>query len=141
LKQRRVIKQKKAAIAARAAEKKSAKQLDEAQVKELMELQEQMNTNMKDLRTVQGRLAGAQREARATQVTMHQVNELDQAVPLYRAVGKAFVLTPRAEMESRLEKDIETSTRNQRDYTDRIEYLERRVASNRQNMKDLTAGY
>lgn len=141
LKQKRIVKQKKAAIAAKAAEKKVARQLDESQVKELMELQDQMNANIKDLRTVQSRLAGCQRESRASQATMFQVNELDPSVPLYRAVGKAFLLTPRAEVESRMESDIEISTRNQRDYTDRIEYLERRIASNRQNMKDLTAGY
>jgi prefoldin subunit 1 len=141
LKQKRLVKQKKAAQSVKIAEKKITKQLDEQQVKELMELQDQMNANVKDLRTVQAKLAGCQREARATQATMFHVNELDQAVPLYRAVGKAFILTPRPELESRMESDIEISTRNQRDYTDRIEYLERRIASNRQNLKELTAGY
>ena len=135
------MKQKKAAVAAKAAEKKAAKPLDEAQVKELMELEEQTKTNMKDLRIVQGKLSTCQRESRAAQATQHQLNDLDAAVPLYRGVGKAFVLTPRAEVETRLDSDIEISTKNQRDLTDRMEYLERRRASNRQNMKDLAAGH
>ena len=105
-----------------------------------MELQEQTNSYTRDLRGVQVRLANMQRESRATQATGHQISELNAEVPLYRAVGKAFVATPRAEVEEKLEKDLETNIRNQRDLTDRVEYLERRIQSNTVNLKELTAG-
>lgn len=105
-----------------------------------MELQEQSNSYTRDLRSVAGRLSGLQRENRATQATMNHLSTLKEDIPLYRAVGKAFVSTSRTDIDSRLENEQATNVKNQRDLTDRQEYLERRIASNKQNMKDLTAG-
>lgn len=57
---------------------------------------------------------------------------------LYRSVGKAFIFTPKAEVESRLEKEISELTKAQRDLADREEYLSRRVASHVSNLRELT---
>ncbi len=105
-----------------------------------MELQEQTSTYSKDLRSVRNRLAALQREARVNAVTSHQIDSLDASVPLYRSVGKAFVLTGRSDIESRLESEIAELTKSERDLTDRQEYLERRIASNNNNLRDLTSG-
>lgn len=94
----------------------------------------------RDLRSVRSRLSSLQRDARVNAVTSHQIEALDAKVPLYRSVGKAFVLTGRAEVEKRLEGEIAELTKGERDLADRQEYLERRIASNTSNMKDLTSG-
>jgi prefoldin subunit 1 len=107
---------------------------------QLIELQEQHNAYTRDLRGVQAKIGSTQRSRRVNQVTREQIDALPQDVPTYRSVGKAFFLTPRGEVESRLEKELETLTKNERDLVDRKEYLERRINSNTQNMKDLTAG-
>lgn len=102
-----------------------------------MELQEQLNSYNRDLRSVRNALASAQREARMNSVTTNQIQPLAPTVELYRSVGKAFVHTPKAEVEIRLEKEIGDLTKAQRDLMDREEYLSRRVASHTSNLKDL----
>ena len=72
---------------------------------------------------------------------MNHLAALDTAVPLYRSVGKAFFATEREALDRRLEQDLELLTKSQRDLTDRQEYLERRITSNKSNLRELTAEY
>lgn len=104
-----------------------------------MELQDQINTYNKDLRAVKLRLGSLQREARVNSVTANHIQTLDSTTPMYRSVGKAFVLTPKDNIEERLEKDITENTKTQRDLTDRQEFLERRIVSASQNVQDIYA--
>lgn len=136
MRQLRNLKGKKAAAGKEA--KKAPKKLDENAVKEVMELQEQLGSYQRDLRSVRAALAGAQRDARMNQVTTQQIQALDGSVPLYRSVGKAFVLTPREKIEQRLEEDLGELTKSQRDLTDRSEYLERRITSHISNLREIT---
>ena len=62
---------------------------------------------------------------------------VNETAELYRAVGKAFVFTPKKDVETRLEQEITELTKAQRDLTDREEYLSRRVTSHMSNLKDL----
>lgn len=103
-----------------------------------MELQEQITSYTRDLRSVNGRLAMAQRDTRSNQITRGHLDSYSETVPLYRAVGKAFLLTPKNNIENRLDTELESLTKNQRDLLDRKEYLERRIQSNTQNIRDLT---
>jgi tetratricopeptide (TPR) repeat protein len=139
VRQLKTLKTKKAAATAVAKAKRGPKKLDEAQMKELMELQDQINTYNKDLRAVKLRLAGLQRESRVHSVTANHIQTLDESVPMYRSVGKAFVLTPKSTIEDRMEKEISESTKTQRDLTDRQEFLERRIVSATQNIQDIYA--
>lgn len=104
---------------------------------QLMELQEQSSAYMRDLRQVQATLAVTQREYRSNQVTLTHLATLAPEVPLYRAVGKAFIKAERGAVESRIAQEQEKSLKNQKDYMDRKEYLERRIASNKSNMSDI----
>jgi prefoldin subunit 1 len=103
-----------------------------------MELQEQLNAFNRELRSVRNALNSAQREARMNSVTSNQIQSVEPTVELYRSVGKAFILTPKSDVEARLEKETADLTKAQRDLTDREEYLTRRVASHTSNLRDLT---
>ena len=105
-----------------------------------MELQEQLSSFSRDIRSVQQKLASAQREERANQVTLNHVTSLDNAVQTYRATGKAFILTPKTEIERRLENEHATLIKLQRDLLGQKEYLERRITSTSNNIKDITNG-
>lgn len=70
-------------------------------------------------------------------VSMNYVESLPEDVPLYRSVGKAFVLTSRKGVEERLDNERAELTKNQRDLADRQEYLERRIQSVTSNLQDL----
>lgn len=104
-----------------------------------MELQEQTNTYSRDLKNVSLRLSSLQRDSKLNQITQTQINTLDESIPLYRAVGKAFFFTPQDSIQNRLEKELETYKKNEKDLSDRMQYLERRITSNTQNLKDLVA--
>lgn len=144
IKQLKSIKSKRIAVQASSAlkesQKKVQKKLSNDQIKEAMELQDQINSYSRDLRSVQSRIAALQRDSRALAVTESQVQQLSPAIPLYRAVGKAFVLADRSSIEANFEKEVLNITRNQRDLGDRKEYLERRISSSTQNLKDLVSG-
>mmetsp|Transcript_30969 Transcript_30969/g.52349 ORF Transcript_30969/g.52349 Transcript_30969/m.52349 type:complete len:259 (-) Transcript_30969:252-1028(-) len=135
----RTLKQKKsAAVTAGKSSDKAPKQLDEATIKEAMEIQQQLGAYQKDLRAVRSQLAAAQRQVRVNSVTTNQITELDDSVNLYRSLGKAFVYTPKKDIEAMLEKEIGDLTKANREMTDREEYLTRRITSSANNLKDLT---
>lgn len=131
------VKKQAAVNAKKGGAKKPVKQLDEAQMKEFMELQEQLQNYNRDLRAVKLRLASLQREQRVNSVTSQNIQGLEPDVPLFRSVGKAFFAASRQEVEGRLEQEIGELTKAQRDLTDRQEYLERRIASNTANIQEL----
>lgn len=137
-KQLKLVRSKKSAAAAKA--QRPRKALTDSQKKELGECQENGGKLMRDLRQVSGRLGSCERDVRANQVTSQQIKELTGGVTTYRTVGKAFFLTPRDEIESRLTSELETLNKNQGDLTDRKVYLERRIESNTQHMRDIVGG-
>jgi len=103
VKQLKLVKTKRVQAAAATADKvakKAPKQLDNAQLKELQELYEQNNTYSRDLKGVTNRIYSVQREIRQNEITSSQVNLLTDDVPMYRSVGKAFVLNDKPEIVS-----------------------------------------
>jgi prefoldin subunit 1 len=92
---------------------------------------------MRDLKAVKARIAALQRESRVNAVTANHLQTLEEKVPLYRSVGKAFVYSTRNEIEERLEGEIGEITKAQRDLADREQYLERRITSNNSNLQDM----
>jgi chaperonin cofactor prefoldin len=55
-------------------------------------------------------------------------------------VGKAFVLTPTEEVNNRLEREMKELAKRQKDLEDKQEFLERRITSNTNNLRELTVG-
>lgn len=104
-----------------------------------MEVQDQTNGYARDLKNVSLRLSAIQRDSKLNQITQSQIDVLDSEIPLYRAVGKAFFFTPKDDIKSRLDKELDTCKKNEKDLQDRKEYLERRLLSSTQNLKDLLA--
>lgn len=140
VKQLKLVKTKRVQAAAATADKvakKAPKQLDNAQLKELQELYEQNNTYSRDLKGVTNRIYSVQREIRQNEITSSQVNLLTDDVPMYRSVGKAFVLNDKPEIVSFLEKEKDSLSKTSADLVSRKEFLERRIQSNAQNIQDL----
>ena len=140
VKQLKLVKTKRVQAAAASADKlvkKAPKQLDNAQLKELQELYEQNTTYSRDLKGVSSRIFSVQREMRQNEITASQVSALTDDVPMYRAVGKAFVHNDKATITSFLEKEKDSLGKTSADLISRKEFLERRIQSNAQNIQDL----
>jgi chaperonin cofactor prefoldin len=143
VKQLKLVKTKRVQAAAASADKaakKAPKQLDSAQLKEVQELYEQNTTYSRDLKCVTSRIYAVQREIRQNEITANQVNGLSEDVPMYRAVGKAFVFNDKPSIVSFLDKEKESLGKTNADLISRKEFLERRIQSNAQNIQDLAGG-
>ena len=106
----------------------------------MAELQEQTNVYARDLRVARSKLASVQRETRVNRVTNDQIVALSESTAMYRSVGKAFLLAGKADVVTRLEQEHAELLKSQRVLAERQEFLERRVASNTSNLRELTAG-
>eukprot|EP01041_Mallomonas_annulata_P007940 gene7940-16266_t len=126
---------------ASAAKKPKQRKMDEATQREYLELQDQTNAFARDLRLVQAKLASSQKHSRSNQVTTAHINTLNEDVPLYRSVGKAFVHSTREDVIHSLDNENEKLNSTQKDLMDRKEFLERRITSNASNLQDMVAGY
>lgn len=116
--------------------------MSEAQKKEIIELQEQTTTYTRDLRGVQQKISNLTRDSRMAMVTKTQIEALPPAVPLYRAVGKAFIAAKdHNEVKAALERENAANVKSIKDLQDRAEYLDRRIASNTSNLRDLAQTY
>lgn len=137
---KRYIRTKRAPLKSTEVSKKPAKQLDEAQKKEFMDLQEQLINYNRELRLVNSRISKSQHEVKLNQVTTSHVNTLTEDVPVYRSVGKSFILSTKPNIEDRLQQDFSTYSKNLRELVDQREYLDKRIANISTELKDLTAG-
>ena len=140
IKQIRTVRSRQTAAAAQSKGQQGGKKvtLSEAQKKELIALQEQTNTFTRDLKGVQMKITAMQRETRICQATRVQIEQLPPAIPVYRAVGKAFLLSSNSAIKQTLELEQGSNTKTIKDLMDRQEYLERRIASNNTNLKEMT---
>ncbi len=118
--------------------KKLGRHLDENQRKELFELQEQTGTYTRDLNGVMARMQAIQREANGVNNSSQQLDGFSQDTAMYLSVGKAYIRHPHDKVKSVLEGELDHLDKNFKDLKDRKEYLERRIASNKSGIKDLT---
>lgn len=116
---------------------KREKKLTPEQQKELFEIQEQTQGYARDLRGVTMKISSLEREKRANQVTGSQIGQLPESVPLYKTVGKAFMFADRAAIESHLTNELTSAEKQISDLKDRKTYLERRIESNKDHIRDI----
>ena len=79
-----------------------------------------------------------QREANGVNNSSQQLDGFDKDVPMFLSVGKAYIRHPQEKIKSVLEGELDHLDKNFKDLKDRKEYLERRIASNKSGIKDLT---
>ena len=104
-------------------------------------MQEQTQTYSRDLRGVTMKIQNLQRDQRMSQVTKQHIESLPSDCQLYKSVGKAFIASKgHSDIKSQLDQESADNTKSIRDLLDRQEYLERRVSSNTQNMREMTQG-
>ena len=82
----------------------------------------------------------AQKEKRSSEITRSELEKLPQGTDakMYRGVGKMFMLTPRSDIMTHLEESIEREGKEEKDLSAKLDYLERRLKSQQQNIQELT---
>jgi chaperonin cofactor prefoldin len=137
--QRRVENATKTATSA-AAENTPIRSLDPSVMKEVQDLQSQYRTTAKEFREVQGKIRRAQLSKRTSELTKNQLEELPEGSysKLYRPVGKMFMLASESDIMTHLEETIEKEGKNETSLSSKLDYLEKRMKSQQQNIQELT---
>lgn len=114
--------------------------LDPAASKEVRDLQLQLIATTKEYRMAKAHLARAQNAKRSHEITRAEVDHLPQdAEPkMYRGVGKMFMRTSRADLVGHLEATVAKEGKAEKDLAAKLDYLERRMKSQQQNIVELT---
>lgn len=114
--------------------------LDASTNKEVMDLQQQLQTTTKEYRMVRVNIQRAQKDKKANEITKSELEKLPQGTDakMYRAVGKMFMLTSRSDIMSHLDESIEKEGKVESDLGGKLDYLERRMKSQQQNIQELT---
>ena len=137
--QRRVENATRTATSA-ATESAPIRSVDPAVVKEVQDLQSQLRTTAKEFRDVQNKIRRAQVAKRTSELTKNQLMELPDGSysNLYRPVGKMFMLASESEIETHLDETIEKEGKNETSLSAKMEYLEKMMKSQQQNIQELT---
>lgn len=137
--QRRVENATKTATSA-ATENAPIRSLDPSVIKEVQDLQIQYRSTVKEFHEVQGKIRRAQLEKRTSELTKTQLEELPEGSysKLYRPVGKMFMLASKPDVMTHLDETIEKEGKNETTLSSKIEYLEKRMKSQQQNIQELT---
>ena len=135
-KQMRTVKQAKKAQAAAATRTRT---MDASSSKELTELQQQYVQTNREYNTVKANILKAQREYKSDEITNAELEKLpqDDNAKMYRGIGKMFLLSSRDDVMDHLNKHMETEKKREGDLTQKLDYLERRMKSQRSNMEEL----
>ena len=143
-KQMKIVQQQKKLMHAKAQTPTSANSsslmaagLDAATAQELQELQQQYGQTNRELQMVQANRTKAEREYRMTQLTRHEMQEVPATAACYRSCGKMFLQSKQPELLQHLDQRLEAQTKAQNDATKQMEYLERKLLSQRQNIEEL----
>ena len=114
--------------------------LDSSISKEVKDLQEQLIATTKEFRTVKANIMMAQKEKRSNELTKAELDKLPPGTDakMYRGVGKMFMMTSRSDIMAHLDESIEKETKTESDLSGKLDYLERRMKSQHQNIQELT---
>ncbi len=137
LKVMRTIKQAKRAATVSATT--NEKPIDNAISQELRDLHLQHADTNKEHNKVQVHLTKLQRESRMNQITLDELEKNPSEGSYFRSVGKVFVKHSREEIFGRLKTALEEQGKNQSDLMQKLEFLERRMHSQEQNIQELRA--
>lgn len=114
--------------------------LDSSISKEVMDLQQQLIATTKEYRIVKANIMKVQNGKRTNVLTKGELEKLPQGTDakMYRSVGKMFMLTGRSDIMCYLDESIVSEDKEERDLSAKLEYLERRIKSQQQNIHELT---
>lgn len=109
--------------------------LDDATRQELQDLQQQHATSVNEYNMVEANLLKTRREFRMHELTSSELAQVPAETKCYRSIGKMFLRSSKERVTEHLERQMEESKRKDTDLTQKMEYLERRIKSQRQNME------
>ena len=115
--------------------------LDSATAVEYKELQEQHTQISRGYSTIQADILKSQRESKVADLTCTELStdfsDETRSKACYRSIGKLFVKTTTSDMIQSLKERQITEGENVTAHTKKLQYMERQLASIKQNMNEI----
>lgn len=111
--------------------------MDSATSSELQELQMQYVQMNRELETLKVNINKTEREFKMAEYTKADLELLPESSACYRSIGKMFLKEPRPDIMKYLDKNMEEATKKENSMKQKIEYLEKKIKSQRQNIEEL----
>ncbi len=144
LKQLRAVKQAKrksemesSQLDRRPQQQRRATKLDAATSRELQDLQQQLAMSSREFNLAKANLIKVQREYKANDFTKAELDKLPEDSTCYRSIGKMFLKSTRGRVMEHLDKSMDDQKKKETETSQKLEYLERRMKSQQQNIEEL----
>jgi len=108
---------------------------------EMIDLQQQFRASVRDYNICKSNIEKCQREQKINEITKDELDKLplsESDAKMYRGIGKMFLLASRAEVDQYLDDEIDLVKKKEIEYQAKLEYLEKRLKSQRQNIEELS---
>lgn len=113
--------------------------LDTATMREIHDLQQQYGDTAREYNTVDANLYKASKEEKMYNITLSEVEKNPSLRGnYYRSVGKLFLRSSQAKIVEHLQQNIKGQQKTQKELTGKKEYLEKKLKSQKMNMKELS---
>lgn len=114
--------------------------LDSSISKEVNDLQQQLIATTKEYRMVKANIMKAHNGKKSNELTKAELEKLPQGTDakMYRSVGKMFMITSRSDIMKHLDESAAKDGKEEASLTAKLDYLERRMKSQQQNIQELT---
>lgn len=108
--------------------------------KEIIDLQQQLRSSIKDMNIVQASITSAQKSIKMNEITIGELEAIpvEEERKMFRSVGKMFMMESRDEIFDHLKGEMKDDTKKLEDFHQKKEYLEKRINSQKQNIIELT---
>eukprot|EP00002_Diphylleia_rotans_P036919 TRINITY_DN818_c0_g1_i1.p1 TRINITY_DN818_c0_g1~~TRINITY_DN818_c0_g1_i1.p1 ORF type:complete len:117 (+),score=31.98 TRINITY_DN818_c0_g1_i1:75-425(+) len=107
----------------------------------LVELQTKIIEANQKLSQVRGQLNRAERERRRNELTLAEVIAQPEETPLYSAVGKMFILTPREKLTNSIRTEIVTLEGELQQLYQSRTYLTKQASNAEAQMKEIARSH
>ncbi|KAI9700170.1 MAG: hypothetical protein M1820_006838 [Bogoriella megaspora] len=110
---------------------------NEALQKLLQEIEQKASQSQQQINVVRAQIASKSRESRMVQLTLNEINSLPEQTNVYEGVGKMFVMTPTADIKSKLTAENAELKTDTSSLEKKLQYLETTYKNSQQHIEQL----
>eukprot|EP00934_Nitzschia_sp_Nitz4_P004799 Nitzschia sp. Nitz4//scaffold110_size71422//65582//66435//NITZ4_005886-RA/size71422-augustus-gene-0.17-mRNA-1//-1//CDS//3329533125//4789//frame0 len=125
--------------ASQATTQMSDRRVDNATAQELNDLRMQLAETAREYNVVKANLSKFEREQKMNQLTLSEIEKNPSQGAYFKSVGKIFVKHDQKSILDHLTSSLESQTKRESEIKHKLEYLERRMETQQQNIKEVAA--
>eukprot|EP00775_Hariotina_reticulata_P011300 gene11300-11450_t len=109
----------------------------EADLQALAELKDKMDIGVAVAAQVQSQLQRAKINKRRSELTLQELSQIPDSVPMYKQVGKAYFLAPMQQLVGDLQDDIKIMEDEAKRLAQQLQHAEKSISATEGELKEL----